>query len=117
MIKSCFYVLVFIACSLALTACFSLYSQEEMAATSSDILSFYYGTVVSKFAGGELYLDTTGWEPPPTWDPPNRPWHQAAMANPDRTMIADPYVDSETNELVITIARTVRGGGETAAIS
>ena len=80
----------------------------EMAATSEDILSMYYGSTVSRFLEHGLYLDSSDWEPPSTWDPPYRPWHQMTMANPDRTMIIDPYVDSETNELVITISRTVR---------
>ncbi|MCL2008370.1 MAG: methyl-accepting chemotaxis protein [Treponema sp.] len=87
----------------------------EIAATSEDVLSMYYGSTISRFAPGGLYIDSSDWTPPSTWDPPNRPWHEAAMEYPDRTMIVDPYVDSETNELVITIARTVRG--ETGAIT
>ena len=78
----------------------------DMAATVPDILSLYYGSAGSRFAPEGIYLDSDLWEPPSDWDPPNRPWHQAAMANPGKMMIIDPYVDSDTNELVITVAVT-----------
>ncbi|MCL2069665.1 MAG: methyl-accepting chemotaxis protein [Treponema sp.] len=80
----------------------------DMAATVPDVISLYYGSAVSRFAPGGLYLDSDGWNPPSTWDPPNRLWHQAAMANPDTVMIIDPYVDADTNELVITVSTTAR---------
>ena len=80
----------------------------RMSATIPNILSMYYGTVASRFAQDGLYVDSTGWIPDPDWDPPNRIWHKTAMANPDKTMIVDPYVDADTNQLVITISRTVR---------
>ncbi|MDR2922473.1 MAG: methyl-accepting chemotaxis protein [Treponema sp.] len=81
---------------------------EKIANEGQDIISMYYGTVVSRFAPNGLYFDSSDWQPDPDWDPPNRPWHQAAMANPDKIMIVEPYIDSDTHELVITISRTVR---------
>jgi methyl-accepting chemotaxis protein len=86
---------------------------DRIAGAGQDIISMYYGTVVSRFAPDGLYFDSSGWEPDPDWDPPNRFWHQAAMANPDTIMIIDPYIDADTNELVITISRTVRNDGGT----
>ena len=80
----------------------------DMAANFPDVISLYYGSAVSRFAPGGMYIDSDGWDPPSSWDPPNRFWHQAAMANPDTPMIIDPYVDADTNELVITVARTAR---------
>ena len=80
----------------------------DLGATIPDVLSLYYGSVVSRHSPGGIYIDSSGWEPEYEWDPPNRVWHQSAMANPGVTMLVDPYVDAETNELVITIARTVR---------
>ena len=73
-----------------------------------DILSMFYSTVGSRHAEGGHYFDSTGWQPPDEWDPPNRLWHKTAMANPDTIMIVDPYIDADTDELVITIVRTVR---------
>jgi methyl-accepting chemotaxis protein len=81
---------------------------DKIAGAGQDIISMYYGTVVSRFAPNGLYFDSTGWEPDPDWDPPNRLWHQEAMTNPDTTMIVDPYIDADTHELVITISRDVR---------
>jgi methyl-accepting chemotaxis protein len=80
----------------------------DLAATIPDVLSLYYGSVISRHLPGGMYIDSSGWEPEYEWDPPNRVWHQAAMANPGVTMLVDPYVDAETNELVITISRTVK---------
>jgi len=80
----------------------------DMSAPIPDILSFYFGTVASRFAPDGFYADSSGWEPDDNWDPPNRIWHQSAMAHPDETMIVDPYVDADTGKLVITIARTAR---------
>jgi methyl-accepting chemotaxis protein len=80
----------------------------DLGATIPDVLSLYYGSVISRHAPGGMYIDSSGWEPEYEWDPPNRVWHQAAMAHPGVTMLVDPYVDAETNELVITIARTVK---------
>ena len=77
-----------------------------------DTSPMYYGTVVSRFAPEGFYIDAS-WTPDPDWDPPNRPWHQAAMANPDRIMLVDPYVDSDTKQTVVTITKTVRNDAGT----
>jgi methyl-accepting chemotaxis protein len=86
---------------------------DKIANEGQDIISMYYGTVVSRFAHNGLYFDSTDWEPDPDWDPPNRLWHQTAMANPDTIMIVDPYIDADTHELVITISRTVKNDSGT----
>jgi methyl-accepting chemotaxis protein len=86
---------------------------DKIAGAGQDIISMYYGTVFSRFAPNGLYFDSFGWQPDPDWDPPNRFWHQAAMANPDTIMIIDPYIDADTHELVITISRTVRNDSGT----
>jgi methyl-accepting chemotaxis protein len=91
----------------------------DLGATIPDVLSLYYGSVISRHSPGGIYIDSSGWEPEYEWDPPNRVWHQAAMANPGVTMLVDPYVDAETNELVITISRTVKdkNGGITGVMA
>ncbi|MDR0448234.1 MAG: methyl-accepting chemotaxis protein [Treponema sp.] len=73
-----------------------------------DSFDMYYGSVVSRHAPDGFYVDSGYWDPPPEWDPPNRPWYQAAMAKPDKVVLVDPYVDEETNQTVITVSRTVR---------
>ena len=80
----------------------------SLAETVPDVLSLYYGHVGSRHAPGGFYIDSSGWEPPYEWDPPNRIWFQEAMENPDKIMIVDPYVDEDTGELVVSVSRTVR---------
>ena len=80
----------------------------------SDVLDVYYGSVASMYAPGGIWVSGDDWYPDTDpdwdyeWDPPNRPWHREAMANPDRIMLVDPYVDAQTKKLVVTFARTVR---------
>ena len=84
----------------------------SLSETVPDVLSLYYGHVGSRHGPGGFYIDSSGWDPPDEWDPPNRPWYQDAMANPDVTMIIDPYVDEDTGEFVVTVGRTVRDSNE-----
>jgi hypothetical protein len=82
------------------------YSKQELEAQARISIQYLNGDLI--FAPNELYFDSTDWQPDPDWDPPNRLWHQAAMANHDTIMIVDPYIDAYTHELVITISRTVK---------
>ena len=79
-----------------------------------DVLDIYYGSVISMYDPGGIWVSGDGWYPETDpdwdydWDPPKRPWHMAAMAHPDQIMLVDPYVDAQTKKLVITFCRTVR---------
>jgi methyl-accepting chemotaxis protein len=81
---------------------------EQITASVPDAFDMYYGTTVSRYAPGGYFLFASGWVPDPDWDPPDRPWFIDASARPDTTVITDPYVDSQTGRLCITVARTVR---------
>jgi methyl-accepting chemotaxis protein len=78
-------------------------------ASVPDAFEMYYGTAVSRYESGGYFVFASGWEPGPDWDPPERPWFIDAMARPDEVVITDPYIDSQTGRLCITVARTVRG--------
>lgn len=81
----------------------------QLAGTVPDIIDLYYGSVISMYAPGGLYVDTAGeWIPPSDWDPPERPWHKAAMASPDTVVLVDPYIDEDTHRIIITVSMTVR---------
>jgi methyl-accepting chemotaxis protein len=80
----------------------------QMIAAVPDAFDMYYGTAISRYAPGGYFLFASGWEPDPEWDPPKRPWFIDAMARPDTPVITDPYVDSQTGRLCITVARTLR---------
>ncbi|MCL2831993.1 MAG: methyl-accepting chemotaxis protein [Treponema sp.] len=78
-----------------------------------DVLDFYYGSVTSMYGPGGFWISSTLWNPDTdpewdyTWDPPNRPWHKAAMANPGKIVLVDPYIDAQTGKLVVTFSLTV----------
>ena len=79
-----------------------------------DLVDIYYGSAVSMYAPGGVWVSGDDWYPETDpewdydWDPPQRPWHRDAMANPDKVMLVDPYVDAQTKKLVVTFCRTVR---------
>jgi methyl-accepting chemotaxis protein len=81
---------------------------ERMTAAVPDAFDMYYGTTASRYVPGGYFLFASGWEPDPDWDAPERPWFIDAMARPDTAVITDPYIDSQTGRLCITVARTVR---------
>ena len=54
------------------------------------------------------YLDGTDWVPDADYVPTERPWYIDAMANVGRVAVVDPYVDAETNTLMITFSKTLR---------
>ncbi|ADI00723.1 methyl-accepting chemotaxis protein [Salisediminibacterium selenitireducens] len=44
---------------------------------------------------------------PDGFDPRGRPWYEDAVAQPGNVIWTDPYIDIDTEELIITVARTV----------
>jgi len=82
--------------------------------SNPDLLDYYYGSVTSMYEPGGIWVSGDQWYPETdpqwdnSWDPPKRPWHQAAMANPDKINLVDPYVDAQTKKLVVTFCRTVK---------
>ena len=92
---------------------------KNIKASNPSLLDIYYGSVTSMYAPGGLWVSGDQWYPENdpkwdyTWDPPKRPWHQAAMANPDKLMLIEPYVDAQTKKLVVTFCKTVRNSAGT----
>jgi methyl-accepting chemotaxis protein len=84
-----------------------------------DVLDLYYGSVTSMYAPDGVWVCGSGWYPETDpewdyeWDPPKRFWHQTAIANPDKIILVDPYVDAETGKLVVTFSRSVRNDAGT----
>jgi len=86
---------------------------NSMLPTVSSAFEMYYGTVVSRFDGGS-FAAATDWDPyttNPEWDQVRRPWFIASMQDPDKTLITDPYEDSQTGKTCVTMASTVKSGG------
>ncbi|WP_271911674.1 methyl-accepting chemotaxis protein [Vreelandella alkaliphila] len=56
------------------------------------------------------HLSSDGWVPGSDYDPRQRGWYQAATKQ-DRTIVSLPYVDANSNQLVVTFATPVKRNG------
>ncbi|MCL2139608.1 MAG: methyl-accepting chemotaxis protein, partial [Treponema sp.] len=84
----------------------------DLMATVPAAFEMYYGTVISRFDGG-LFFTATDWKPYivyPDWDQVKRPWFITAMQNPGKTIITEPYEDSSTGKICVTMVKTVNDG-------
>lgn len=73
----------------------------------------YYGSRQSRFNGG-MYLDSTDWDPPKEWEPANRPWFQGADKENGNIHFEEPYIDEQTKNLCVTVAKGVMGSNNKA---
>ena len=62
------------------------------------------------------FLNGAGWEPEPDFIPEQRPWFQAAMEQPGKLVVVDPYVDAMTGDTMITLSKLLSDGSSVAAI-
>ncbi len=53
------------------------------------------------------YMDGLGWVPPEGYDPKTRDWYKEAVEAKGETVIVSPYVDAQTDSVVITICRAL----------
>jgi methyl-accepting chemotaxis protein len=50
------------------------------------------------------------------YDPTSRDWYVAAKASPDQVVWTEPYADSSTNEMVVTVAKAVLENGKVVGV-
>lgn len=55
----------------------------------------------------DTYIDSLGWIPDEGYNPIERPWYIGAKANIGRVAVVDPYLDSYTHTMMITLAKTL----------
>jgi len=82
------------------------------------VFELYYGTAISRFDGGS-FTTATDWRPyltNPQWDQVKRPWFITGMQNSGKTVITDPYEDSSTGEICVSMVRTVQNGGKVIGV-
>ena len=56
------------------------------------------------------YLDGLGWEPPEGYNASTRDWYRSALAGKGKLVIVPPYVDAQTNSVVITFTKMLNDG-------
>ena len=94
----------------------------EQGADSEEILAFllnqserYMNEMDENFTGiyglfqGE-YLDGVGWIPDEDYDPKTRPWYIAAMEGEGKTVVVSPYLDAQTNSIMISVSQMLSDG-------
>ncbi len=73
--------------------------------------SIYYATEVSRFEEGGIFVNSDDWVPDPDWTPNSRPWYQLAkakaMEKDASVSFSEPYIDSRTGEVCVTISYAV----------
>ena len=57
------------------------------------------------------YMDGLEWVPPDDYNAVERAWYQAAVEAGGKTIIVSPYVDAQTNSVVITITKMLTSTG------
>ena len=62
------------------------------------------------------YLDGVGWTPPEGYDPLQRDWYLAAKEADGDSTIVSPYVDAQTNAVIISISRMLSNGTDVLSL-
>lgn len=80
---------------------------RAMGINAPEGFSIYYATEISRFEEGGIFEESSGWTPEPDWQPQTRPWYKIARDNPDQICFVDPYIDSRTGKVCVTISHSV----------
>ncbi|MBR5769511.1 MAG: HD domain-containing protein, partial [Clostridia bacterium] len=89
---------------------FLINQSSALVNTTSENSTGIYG-----YRRGE-YLDGTEWVPDNDYVPTERPWYTGARASVGRVAVVDPYVDAQTNTVLITFSKTLCDGKSVAAM-
>ena len=67
-------------------------------------------TGVYGYCRGE-YMDASGWEPEADYEPTQRPWYIAALANRGQVTLVAPFLNLQTGEMMMSVSKLL-GDGE-----
>ncbi|WP_446897285.1 methyl-accepting chemotaxis protein [Clostridium sp. LBM24168] len=84
------------------------YLQKEVK-SNPDVLDVYIGT------SGKAVLSGSGWVPPSDYDCTQRDWYKEAF-NKKGLIFTEPYVDADTKQIVVTIAKPVVINNKTVGV-
>jgi methyl-accepting chemotaxis protein len=92
---------------------------EDMLPTVESVFEIYYGTVIPRVEGGS-FATATDWDPyarNPDWCQTKRPWFITGMENAGKTVITEPYEDSSTGEICVSMVRTAEKNGRVVGVA
>ncbi|MGN7471831.1 methyl-accepting chemotaxis protein [Brevibacillus sp. SAFN-007a] len=86
-------------------------TEEARSATRAKLQTFHklhpdIGEVYIGEENGKMMMATDA-KLSDDFDPRKRPWYQAAMAQPDKTIITDPFIDAVTGNVVVGLAKAL----------
>ena len=84
---------------------------RKMELYHKEVLDFYIGFIDPT----RRLLSGIGWIPPADYDARSRPWFKDAI-KADKVVFTEPYRDAMTDELVVTVAKTMHHQGRPVAV-
>ncbi len=82
---------------------------EQLQAQYPYVLSFYMGL------NDGTWIDSTHWVPEADYIGYERDWYKAAVAG-QGVIITDPYIDAQSNKLVLTVAQKIMSGNTVVGV-
>ena len=84
-------------------------SDADLLKAVSVVMGKYPQTPTGLYMGlsDKSYFDTSGWVPDAGYDPTSRGWYEAG-SQADTMTIGDPYLDMNTNSMVVAVGRKVQ---------
>ncbi len=80
-------------------------------AVKGDLLWLYAGYEDGSMIEGSFWVPEEG-----GYDPRVRPWYKLAIANPGKIVYTDPYIDANTGDVIVTLAKTFDVDGQVAGV-
>jgi len=62
---------------------------------------------IEKSPEGPYFFNGIGWQPPDSWQPPERPWYKAALEASGGIAETEPFIDTMTGETVLSYSRCI----------
>ena len=81
---------------------------EELTANNPNAGDINVGFNVANPDDGKsfTFIDGTGWYPPDEWNCTKRPWYTDAVAAGGEKFFGEPYVDSVTGDMIISVSKS-----------